>query len=87
MMKRTWLFVHGLAAMFIATGMARADEPNVIRFGGGSKGGGFDLLANALAEVVAREGRVRVEPQVTKGSCDNIHRLLAGELDAALVQY
>lgn len=87
MMKRTWLFVHVLAAMFIATGMARADEPNVIRFGGGSKGGGFDLLANALAEVVAREGRVRVEPQVTKGSCDNIHRLLAGELDAALVQY
>ena len=67
-------------------GGARAGEPGVIRFGSGSEGGGFDALARALAAEVPA-GRVQLAPQNTKGSCENVHRLLRGELDAALVQY
>lgn len=77
-----------LGAAAFGAGPARAGELAAIRFGGGSKGGGYDALATALAEVVEqREGRVRIAVERTKGSCENIRRLLAGELDAALVQY
>ncbi|MEZ4451011.1 MAG: TAXI family TRAP transporter solute-binding subunit [Nannocystaceae bacterium] len=74
---------------------ARADDeappagpPPELRFGSGSKGGGFDKLALALAEgVKATGGDVTLEVRNTKGSCENIRLLLSGELDFALVQY
>lgn len=73
--------------MFLGAGSARAGEPDVVRFGSGSKGGGFDALALALAQEVAGADGVVVAPETTKGSCENVHKLLRGELDAALVQY
>lgn len=87
-MRRTWRWGHVLLAMALWPASARAGEPATVRFGSGARGGGFDAMANALAEVVAeREPRVRIEVRPTKGSCENIRMLLAGELDAALVQY
>lgn len=86
-MRRAGLLGAALA-LGLAAGEARAGEPLALRFGGGSKGGGYDALATALAGEVGRaDPRVRLAVEVTKGSCENIRRLLAGELDAALVQY
>jgi TRAP-type uncharacterized transport system substrate-binding protein len=85
---RSWPFGPVLLALVLGSGAARAGEPNVVRFGSGSKGGGFDALAKALAqEVERRDPRVQIAEQTTRGSCENIRKLLAGELDAALVQY
>lgn len=71
-----------------APSAASAAEAPTLRFGAGSKGGGFDRLAQALDEGLAETGgRVRLEIDNTKGSCENIKRLLNGELDVALVQY
>lgn len=67
---------------------AAEGEPPTLRFGAGSKKGGFTRLAGVLAGGLAESGdRVRLDVQHTKGSCDNIKRLLRGELDVALVQY
>ncbi|KIG15522.1 TRAP transporter solute receptor, TAXI family precursor [Enhygromyxa salina] len=59
-----------------------------IRFGAGSKGGGFsqtgDALANALEQINAG---TRIHVENTGGSCDNVRKLARGEVDAALVQY
>ena len=57
------------------------------RFGTGSKGGDYDLLGLALAEELAGRGGLTIAPEITKGSCENIRRLLEGSLDFALVQY
>ncbi|MBZ5714119.1 TAXI family TRAP transporter solute-binding subunit [Nannocystis pusilla] len=87
MFKRTWLFGPVLVGMLFQAGSARAGEAIEVRFGSGSKGGGFDAMVRALAEAVRGEGRVTVVPETTKGSCENVHKLLSGELDVALVQY
>ena len=58
------------------------------RFGTGSKGGDNDLLGRALAaELEAGDAALRLAVEPTKGSCENIKRLLEGSLDFALVQY
>ena len=72
----------------IAEARAAGGEPPTLRFGAGSKKGGFTRLGGVLAGGLAETGdRVRLDIQHTKGSCDNIKRLLRGELDVALVQY
>jgi len=59
-----------------------------LRLGTGSKGGDFDLLGQALvADLAAHGNEVALAPEITKGSCENIRRLLEGSLDFALVQY
>ncbi|PCC74866.1 TRAP-type uncharacterized transport system, substrate-binding protein [Nannocystis exedens] len=87
MFLRTWPIAPVLLGMFLQTGAARAGDAIVVRFGSGAKKGGFDNTAQALAEAVRGEGRVVIAPESTKGSCENVHKLLSGELDAALVQY
>ncbi len=63
-------------------------EPPTYRWGAGSKKGGFTKISKALATGLENTGdRIRIDINTTKGSCDNIHRLLQGELDFALVQY
>lgn len=57
-------------------------------FGAGRKGGGFDGLAKTVqSALVELDGDVQVDVENTRGSCDNIKKLLKGELDFALVQY
>lgn len=63
-------------------------EPPTYRWGAGSKSGGFTKISNAIAEGLQATGDdVRIAIEHTSGSCDNIHKLLQGELDFALVQY
>ena len=56
-----------------------------VRLGTGSKGGDFELLGRALAVDLGED--LELAPEITKGSCENIRRLLEGSLDFALVQY
>jgi TRAP-type uncharacterized transport system substrate-binding protein len=59
-----------------------------IRMGTGSKGGDFHVLGLALAADLETRGEpVQLAVESTKGSCENIRRLLEGSLDVALVQY
>ncbi|MCA9706412.1 MAG: hypothetical protein KDK70_11230 [Myxococcales bacterium] len=74
-------------ACFASPARASA-EPPTFRWGAGSKSGGFTKISEALAEGLQQTGdRIRIDIQTTSGSCDNIHLLLRGELDFALVQY
>lgn len=83
---RPALLLLGAAALLLVAGPARAREP--WRFGSGSKGGNFAALGEALqADLAADTGGPRLVSEVTKGSCENIRRLLEGSLDFALVQY
>jgi TRAP-type uncharacterized transport system substrate-binding protein len=68
--------------------LVAAAEPPTYRWGAGSKSGGFTKISNALVEGLEHTGdRVRLAIEHTNGSCDNIRKLLKGELDFALVQY
>jgi TRAP transporter TAXI family solute receptor len=59
-----------------------------LRFGAGSKGGGFSKTGDAIADALATiESDTQIHVEYTKGSCDNVRKLASGELDAALVQY
>lgn len=59
-----------------------------LRFGAGSKGGGFSKTGDAIADALATiETDTQIHVEYTKGSCDNVRKLASGELDAALVQY
>ena len=65
-----------------------AAEPPTYRWGAGSKSGGFTKISNGVAEGLAATGdEIRLAIEHTNGSCDNVHKLLRGELDFALVQY
>lgn len=88
------LLVLGLALLAPAHARAQAPTsageatPGVIRFGAGSKGGGFANTGDAIADALAASGASsRAEVAYTGGSCDNVRKLASGELDAALVQY
>ena len=86
-MPRRALALAALAALAPAPAAA-ADDPFELRLGSGSKGGGFANLAAGLAdELAAIDAPLRLRVEHTKGSCENIRRLLHGDLDAALVQY
>ncbi len=66
---------------------AAADAPTY-RWGAGSKKGGFTKISKAIAVGLEATGAdMAIDIQTTKGSCDNIKRLLRHELDFALVQY
>jgi TRAP transporter TAXI family solute receptor len=59
-----------------------------LRFGAGSKGGGFSKTGDAIAEALVEiEADAQIHVEYTKGSCENIRKLASGELDVALVQY
>ncbi len=63
-------------------------EPGSLRFGAGSKGGGFAKTGEAIALALESTGAdSSIDVVYTGGSCDNIRKLASGELDAALVQY
>jgi TRAP transporter TAXI family solute receptor len=88
-----WTLLLLLAVVLWPT-LVRAQEPQAapapgsLRFGAGSKGGGFantgDAIANALVEL---GGETQIHVEYTGGSCDNVRKLATGELDVALVQY
>jgi TRAP-type uncharacterized transport system substrate-binding protein len=84
---RGWLAWLALLVLLAWPRLAAA-EPPTYRWGAGSKSGGFTVISNALAEGLQATGDdIRIDIEHTSGSCDNIHKLLQGELDFALVQY
>ncbi len=102
-MKRSWapllvLLALIYAALVLGPTQARAQEPaaetvapapaGAVRFGTGSKGGGFSITGEAIRDALAKtDADTQLDLQNTKGSCDNVRKLARGELDAALVQY
>ena len=81
-----WFGACAAALVLTVSGAAWAGAP--ARFGTGSKGGDYDRLGAALAADLAAQGSELVlATETTKGSCENIRRLLEGTLDFALVQY
>jgi hypothetical protein len=57
--------------------------PVFLSLGTAPPGGAFFVVGGALAEVLGEAG-LRVTPEATKGSGENIRRLASGELDLAL---
>lgn len=90
-MRRAWLPWMLLPLLLVSIAWplaAAAAEPPTMRWGAGSKSGGFTKLSNAIAEGLEHTGdRLRLDIEHTNGSCDNIHKLLQGQLEFALVQY
>ena len=81
--------IRWLAALVVLLwpALALAEAP-VFQWGAGSKTGGFTKISKAIADGLENTGgAIDIEIHNTKGSCDNIKRLLHGELDFALVQY
>lgn len=57
--------------------------PTFLSLGTAPPGGAFFVVGGALAEVLGEAG-LRVTPEATKGSGENIRRLASGELDFAV---
>ena len=57
--------------------------PAFLSLGTAPPGGAFFVVGGALAEVLGEAG-LRVTPEATKGSGENIRRLASGELDFAI---
>lgn len=65
---------------------AGTNETKVI-LGTATKGGGFQLFGQALAEVInSTGGGLKVEARATKGSTENLALLEAGKIDIGLVE-
>jgi TRAP transporter TAXI family solute receptor len=71
----------------VAMACAHAAEPTVVQLGTATPGGGFPVYGAAFAATVNEaDPSLRVEPQNTRGSGENIPLLEAGKLDIGLVQ-
>jgi TRAP transporter TAXI family solute receptor len=74
-----------LAAFGVVAGVAGcSSEAAVVRLASGEVGGFYHAFARLLAAVAAESGGMRIEPVSTSGSQENLTRLAAGEVDAAL---
>ena len=77
----------GLSISLLATGGCGGGgdgaPPAFLSLGTAPPGGAFFVVGGALAEVLGEAG-LRVTPEATKGSGENIRRLASGELDFAI---
>ena len=79
-----------LFALFLACGDAGeggAGSPQFLSMGTAPVGGAFPVVGGAIAEVLNEnrgENEWRVQPRGTKGSQENIRRLVRGELQLAM---
>ncbi len=77
-----------IGSLLLATASATlASEATRISWATATKGGGFQLFGEHLAEVInAADRRIRVETRVSGGSQENIRLLQAGEVDVGQVE-
>ncbi len=76
-----------IASLVCSVSLVLATEPTPVRLGTATKGGGFQLYGQAVAEVVNEvENTVHVVALPTKGSKENLPLLEAQELDIGLVE-
>ncbi len=74
-------------SILAASAPALSGDANPISWATATKGGGFQLFGENLAEVInAADGRLRVEALATKGSRHNLQLLEAGEVDVGQVE-
>lgn len=70
-----------------AAGAARAEDAFRVRIATGSEGGTFHAVGEALAEVIRHSpSLLEATAEPSLGSVQNVRRLLAGEVEFALVQ-
>jgi TRAP-type uncharacterized transport system substrate-binding protein len=93
------VLISWVLALLLAPAAALAQEPETepaaspapagaLRFGTGSKGGGFAITGEAIRDALAKlDASTALDLQNTKGSCENVRKLARGELDVGLVQY
>jgi TRAP transporter TAXI family solute receptor len=80
------LFSLGLALTLLSGGTA-AEETTTVRWATATKGGGFQLFGQNLADVInAQDAGVRVDALPTRGSRQNLALLEAGEMDVGQVE-
>ncbi len=84
---RIWIavVVVVLVAASVAWSLLPPPLPQVVRLGTGQAGGYYERFGEGLRKEVAEHG-VELETVTTAGSMDNIHLLLDGKIDIALVQ-
>ena len=76
-----------LVSTLCLVSLVLAAEPTPVRLGTATKGGGFQLYGQAVAEVINEmDNSMHVMALPTKGSKENLPLLEAGELDIGLVE-
>ncbi len=75
----------GVVALAVAWQFVEPAPPTQVRLATGAPGGAYEQVGNRYRDWFAEKG-MRLEPVVTAGSMENWDLLLAGEVDAALVQ-
>jgi TRAP-type uncharacterized transport system substrate-binding protein len=84
---RIWIaiVVVVIVVAIVAWSLLPPPLPDVVRLGTGQAGGYYERFGEELRGEVAEHG-VELETVTTAGSMDNIHLLLDGKIDVALVQ-
>ena len=75
----------GVVALAVAWQFVEPAPPTQVRLATGAPGGAYEQVGSRYRDWFAEKG-MRLEPVVTAGSMENWDLLLAGEVDAALVQ-
>lgn len=84
-MKKFWLGGAAVVASLISV-LAQA-APTTVVLGTATKGGGFELYGQHLAEVIDEADKtLKIDVRATRGSAENLPLLEAGKLDIGLVE-
>ena len=76
-----------VSLMLLVGSLTLAAEPTSVSWATATKGGGFQLFGQNLAEVInATDDRIQVNVIATKGSRQNLELLEAGEVDVGQVE-
>lgn len=76
-----------VAVMWMGVASAAAGSPSKVVLGTATKGGGFQLFGQTLAEVInATDASLQVDELPTKGSRQNVPFLEQGKIDVGLVE-
>ncbi len=86
-LRRGLLVLYGLASLLVPVSTRTAPEsnPGKLVLATGQEGGTYLRLGHALADV-AREDGFEIEVRSSSGSVENIHSLIEGKAQIALVQ-
>ena len=86
-LRRGLLVLYGLVSLLVPVSTRTAPEsnPGKLVLATGQEGGTYLRLGHALADV-AREDGFEIEVRSSSGSVENIHSLIEGKAQIALVQ-
>ncbi|MFD0365915.1 TAXI family TRAP transporter solute-binding subunit [Nocardia sp. GCM10030253] len=84
MRRRNFLALTAFGVVAGISGCGAGADGINVRLASGEVGGLYHAFARLLAAVAEQAGGMRIEPVTTSGSQENLARLAAGEVDAAL---